>query len=155
MSAHSKLGRFVPNPVTARVSFEILVRAAEVVLAQQSAFVAAMTSPDVLIEPALGDIGLRDFERVDAAIAAGRRAAEQLLPALHRMLQAPLLAPRNDPVASLRFDPVCRMVISPSRARTSITHQGQDYYFCSLNCRDCFERAPDRYASASHASPSA
>ena len=22
---------------------------------------------------------------------------------------------------------------------------GKDFYFCSLNCRDCFARVPDRY----------
>jgi Cu+-exporting ATPase len=49
---------------------------------------------------------------------------------------------------TLRFDPVCAMVISPGRARACLPHEGTTYYFCSVNCRECFERDPDRYLAA-------
>jgi YHS domain-containing protein len=48
-------------------------------------------------------------------------------------------------VVQLRFDPVCAMVISPARARATAMRGETTYYFCSPNCRDCFERDPDRY----------
>jgi predicted acylesterase/phospholipase RssA len=43
----------------------------------------------ILIVPPLGDVGILDFARADAIIAAGRSAARDALPAL-----ADLLAPR-------------------------------------------------------------
>lgn len=142
----SRLGGMIPNPATAKVSFEVLVRAAEIVIDRQTALAAAMTGPEVLIEPELGDIGLRDFHRLDAAVAAGRRAADAMLPQLVRLLESPPHAPLpGERVVQLRSDPVCAMVISPARARATAMHRGTTYYFCSPNCRDCFERDPDRY----------
>ena len=142
----SRLGGIIPNPATAKVTFEILVRAVEIMLDRQTALAAAMTAPEFLIEPALGDMGLRDFHRLDDAVEAGRRAAEVALPALARLLESPSAAPATaERVLSLRFDPVCSMVINPSRARATTTRRGQTYYFCSENCRECFERDPDAY----------
>lgn len=142
----SRLGGVFPNPATAKVSFEVLVRAAEIILERQTALAAAMTGPEVLIEPDLGAITLRDFHRLDDAVAAGRRAAEDALPELRRLLEAPPhRSPKGDRVFSLRFDPVCAMVISPGRARATLTHGAETYYFCSPNCRDCFQRDPDPY----------
>jgi YHS domain-containing protein len=40
---------------------------------------------------------------------------------------------------------VCAMVTSPARARATVTRGDKTYYFCSENCRDCFERDPDAY----------
>ena len=146
----SRLGGIIPNPATAKVAFEVLLRATEILLAHQTALASAMASPEVLIEPRLRDIGLRDFDRLDEAVGAGRRAAEEALPALYAALQAPrLAAQRSNPVVTLRFDPVCGMVISPTRARASAIVGGEAYYFCSTNCRDCFEREPNRYVTSS------
>jgi len=142
----SRLGGIFPNPATAKVTFEILVRAAEIMLDRQTALAAAMTAPELLIEPELGDMGLRDFHRLDEAVAAGKRAAEAALPELARLLESPPAAPVGiERVLSLRFDPVCAMVIHPGRARATATRGGQTYYFCSENCRECFERDPDAY----------
>jgi NTE family protein len=147
----SRLGGFVPNPATAKVSFEVLVRAAEIVIDRAAVLAAAMAGPELLIEPAVGDIGLRDFHRLDEAVAAGRQAAEDALPALRRLLSVP---PEErtpaDVVLTLRFDPVCAMVISPRRARASVEHAGVTHYFCSTNCRECFEREPERYLHGRH-----
>lgn len=145
----SRLGGMIPNPATAKVSFEVLVRAAEVILDRQTALAAAMTGAEVLIEPDLGDMGLRDFHRIDDAIAAGRKAAEEALPSLVRALESPPQdVHRGQRVVELRFDPVCAMVISPSRARGTATVDGKTYYFCSPNCRDCFERDPAKYLTS-------
>jgi len=142
----SRLGGVLPNPATAKVSFEVLVRAAEIVLDRQAALAAAMAGPEVLIEPELGDVTLRDFHRLDEAVAAGRRAAEVALPELLRLLAAPPHAQvASERLVQLRFDPVCAMVISAARARATAIHGETTYYFCSPNCRDCFERDPDRY----------
>lgn len=142
----SRLGGFFPNPATAKVSFEVLMRAAEIILERQAALAAAMTGPEVLIEPELGSITLRDFHRLDEAVAAGRRAAEKALPEVTRLLESPPhLPPKAERVVSLRFDPVCAMVISPTRARATLMHKGEPYYFCSPNCADCFQRDPDHY----------
>ena len=142
----SRLGQIIPNPGTAKVTLEVLMRAAEIMLTRQMGLAAAMTSPEVLIEPELGDIGLRDFHRLAGAVEAGRRAAEAALPQLLRLMEDPVGAARTaERTLSLRFDPVCAMVINPSRARSSAVYRARNYYFCSSNCRDCFERDPARY----------
>jgi predicted acylesterase/phospholipase RssA/YHS domain-containing protein len=140
------VGRLLPNPATAMLSLEVLTRAAEITLERQTALCAAMTDPEILIEPELGDMGLRDFRSVDLAVAAGRRAAESALPALQRMLTTP---PRRSAEArelfSRNVDPVCAMAIHPMRARATAIHDGRLYFFCSVNCRDRFRRSPSRY----------
>jgi NTE family protein len=144
----SRLGGAVPNPATAKVAFEILTRAAEVLLERQTALTAAMADPEVLVEPRLGDLGLRDFHRLDEAVAAGRRAAEEVLPAIERLLKSPpQRAPGGTRCVNLYFDPVCSMVVNPTRARASLSHEGVVFYFCSPNCLDCFARDPARYCS--------
>ena len=142
----SRLGHFVPNPATAKISFELLTRAAEIILERQTALCAAMTDPEVLIEPELGDMGLRDFHLLGDAVAAGHRAAEAALPALTHLLASPRQRSAETPEAlSRQFDPVCAMVIHPMRARATATHEGVLYYFCSANCCDRFLRSPARY----------
>lgn len=142
----TRIGGILPNPATAKITLEVLTRAAEIMLDRQTAMATAMTGPEVLIEPELGDLDLRDFDRLDDAMAAGRSATERMLPDLLRLLKSPPVIPRTaERVLSLRFDPVCGMVISPARARASVTHRATTYYFCSQNCADCFERGPDAY----------
>jgi NTE family protein len=147
----SRLGTVIPNPGTAKLTFEVLVRAAEITLDRQTALATAMTGPEVLIEPELGNIGLRDFDRLDDAVQAGRRAAEAVLPELCRLLEAPpRVQVRSELVLTLRFDPVCAMVISPGRARAKAEHRDVTYYFCSPNCRDRFEQEPELYLGNAH-----
>jgi len=142
----SRLGGVIPNPATAKVTLEILVRAVEIMLERQMTLSVAMTAPELLIEPDLGDIGLRDFHRMQDAVEAGRRAAEAALPDLASLLESPsAVATIGERELSLRFDPVCAMVTSPARARARVTRAGKTYYFCSENCRDRFERDPDAY----------
>jgi YHS domain-containing protein len=99
-----------------------------------------MVEPHVLVDVRLGDVGLRDFGRLDDAVAAGRRAATEVLPSLLEALQGA----RPHPVARerlrLHLDPVCDMVVSPGRAAAAIAHGAQTYYFCSVTCRDAFLR---------------
>jgi Cu+-exporting ATPase len=44
-------------------------------------------------------------------------------------------------------DPVCGMQIDPSRASTSVEHEGTTYHFCSQSCHDQFVAEPQRYAA--------
>ncbi len=142
----SQIARIVPNPVSAWVSFEILVRAAEIAFDRQMTLASAMAGPELLVKVEIGDIGFRDFDRLDDAIEAGRHAAEGLPEKIRRMLDdgARVTAPGNPGVIA-RFDPVCDMAVSPARARACLEEAGDTYYFCSLNCRDAFARDPDHY----------
>lgn len=140
------LGAVLPNPATAKLSFEILMRAAEIALERQLQLAAAMIGPEVLVEVDVGDVGLRDFHRLGELVAAGRRAGEAALPQIRRLLAArPVRDTRSCSVPALDVDPVCDMAVTPARARACAEHEGRMYYFCSLNCREAFGAAPGRY----------
>jgi NTE family protein len=136
------VGRLLPNPVTAWLSFELLVRASEIALDRQATLAAAMVGPEVLIEPDVRDLGLRDFHRLDEAVEAGRRATEAALPALRRALERTGVTTREPVtgVAPLTYDPVCEMVVTAASAAASVELAGRRYYFCSLGCREAFVR---------------
>ena len=42
-------------------------------------------------------------------------------------------------------DPVCGMVIEPTNAAAQTTYQGTTYYFCSQECKDTFDKNPQKY----------
>jgi YHS domain-containing protein len=103
-----------------------------------------MAGPEILVEPDVGDIGLRDFDRIEDAIAAGRAAAIAALPEIRRQMPG-AARPSDGSGAELLVDPVCHMAISPISARTQLRRGDRIYYFCSDNCRESFERLPARY----------
>lgn len=45
-------------------------------------------------------------------------------------------------------DPVCGKTVRTDRAKSSV-HDGMVYYFCSRECRERFEAAPDLYLQPS------
>jgi NTE family protein len=142
------LGRIVPNPMTAHLAYEIAMRAVEVALDRQRALAIAMTGPEVLIDVDLGDISIGDFHRLDEVVGIGRRSTRAALPRLRAALAAPpCITVHADGRFTLHIDPVCRMAISPGRARAQCERDGVTYYFCSVNCRDSFERHGDRYGA--------
>lgn len=49
-------------------------------------------------------------------------------------------------------DPVCGMKVETAKAKSS-AFAGRVYYFCSQNCREKFEAAPESYTKGSQASP--
>jgi len=142
----SRIGGTIPNPATAKVAFEVLVRASEILLERQSMLTSAMTDPEVLIEPDLGNMGLRDFHLLDDAVEAGRRAAEVALPVIRGSLEC-TPPERSSDVREvvLCVDPVCAMTLNRERARAELEYNGKIFYFCSINCRDCFQRESERY----------
>jgi Cu(I)/Ag(I) efflux system membrane fusion protein len=47
--------------------------------------------------------------------------------------------------ATMVKDPVCGMDVDPKDAAGKIDYQGKTYYFCSLDCRQKFEKSPKQY----------
>lgn len=42
-------------------------------------------------------------------------------------------------------DPVCGMTVSEESAKAKSVYQGRTYYFCSMLCKQLFEREPQKY----------
>ena len=62
---------------------------------------------------------------------------------------ARIAGPRDE--RGLAVDPVCRMVVDPSRSAGRLVHDQVAYEFCSLRCAGEFARAPDRDAGRADA----
>jgi len=43
------------------------------------------------------------------------------------------------------IDPVCRMSVDPGNAAGTLTHNGVEYHFCSLECAGSFASDPERH----------
>lgn len=43
-------------------------------------------------------------------------------------------------------DPVCGMQVDESKAAATSTYQGKKYAFCGQDCKNKFDREPQRYA---------
>ena len=48
-------------------------------------------------------------------------------------------------MADTVHDPVCHMDIDPATAAGQSEYQGQTYYFCSLDCKEQFDKNPEKY----------
>ena len=44
-------------------------------------------------------------------------------------------------------DPVCGTELQPGQEAASLNYRGRGYHFCSVECREMFERDPKRYAA--------
>ncbi len=42
-------------------------------------------------------------------------------------------------------DPVCGMEIEPMNAAAQTTYQDNTYYFCSQECKEAFDKNPQKY----------
>jgi class 3 adenylate cyclase len=51
------------------------------------------------------------------------------------------------PSEHLPIDPVCRMAVDPGQAVGSLTFEGTEYQFCSLECAAVFSEAPADYVT--------
>ncbi len=49
-------------------------------------------------------------------------------------------------------DPVCGEAVRPAKAKSSI-YKGEVYYFCTRDCREIFEAAPQQYDSDNRSLP--
>ena len=45
-------------------------------------------------------------------------------------------------------DPVCGMIVDTARAKTTVEHADETYYFCSAGCAARFRAAPEKYLAA-------
>jgi Cu+-exporting ATPase len=43
------------------------------------------------------------------------------------------------------LDPVCGMEVNPASAEAQSEHGGQTFYFCSMECKERFDRNPLQY----------
>ncbi len=46
---------------------------------------------------------------------------------------------------SKQTDPICRMKVSKDSEHKS-EYNGKIYYFCALNCKQTFDKNPEKYA---------
>lgn len=46
----------------------------------------------------------------------------------------------------MNIDPVCGMEVEPDDAEASSSFNGQQVYFCSIECKHEFDRHPEQYA---------
>ncbi len=44
------------------------------------------------------------------------------------------------------IDPVCKMEVEKEDAAAETLYRGNKYYFCSEDCKDSFEKEPDKYS---------
>jgi Cu+-exporting ATPase len=44
-------------------------------------------------------------------------------------------------------DPVCGMDVTYENAQARSEYNGQTYYFCSMDCKEQFDREPERYVT--------
>lgn len=142
----TRLARLAPNPFSARLAFDVLVRSAEIALEHQNRLAAAMVPADVLVDVDVGRAGLRDFHLFDAIVGAGAAAMETALPALRDRLQR--ASPSREMLAETgaAIDPTCDMVVSAARAKARLDVAGTTYFFCSATCCEAFAADPQRYA---------
>lgn len=51
----------------------------------------------------------------------------------------------RNPASVIMRDPVCGVELDEPRTFTQAEHDGQIYYFCSMECRKKFETDPDHF----------
>ena len=48
----------------------------------------------------------------------------------------------------MELDPVCGMTVDPNTAAGKSEYQGKTYYFCSLGCKNAFDKDPERFSNS-------
>ena len=44
-------------------------------------------------------------------------------------------------------DPVCGMEVTYETAQARSEYDGETYYFCSIDCKETFDKDPERYVA--------
>jgi Cu+-exporting ATPase len=47
-------------------------------------------------------------------------------------------------------DPICGMEVTYETAQARSEYEGQTYYFCSLDCKEQFDKNPEQYVTHEH-----
>src|SRR5437868_4478868 len=55
------------------------------------------------------------------------------------------MAGAHTPQPGAVVDPVCGMYVVAEKARAKATHQGKEFFFCSVGCGEKFKAAPQAY----------
>lgn len=42
-------------------------------------------------------------------------------------------------------DPVCKMNVDEGKAAAKSIYNGQTYYFCSVRCKESFDKEPEKF----------
>jgi len=50
-------------------------------------------------------------------------------------------------------DPVCGMELTYETTQARSEYNGQTYYFCSMSCKEDFDKDPEKYVSQEQARP--
>ena len=61
----------------------------------------------------------------------------------------------SSPPPGTVMDLVCGMNVDPTKTKHSVTHEGKDYFFCSVSCLEKFRREPGKYLSGGGHEPMA
>ena len=57
------------------------------------------------------------------------------------------------PDSTFRKDPVCGMTVDPAKAKSTVEHAGETYYFCCAGCAQKFQARPDEYLNPKPSGP--
>jgi YHS domain-containing protein len=89
----------------------------------------------------------KKFEADPAKYLAPHDHAPGKAPAEAKVSMTGMPAPKSGatPAATMVTDPVCGMEIDPKDAAGKAEYEGKTYYFCSLDCKQKFEKAPLQY----------
>jgi adenylate cyclase len=97
-----------------------------------------------------GEVLLTEATRAAAGPVEGvelhERGRRELRNVAERVLLYAALREGESSDEGLPIDPVCRMAVDPRHSAGSLTHDGVEYHFCSLDCAGMFAAAPQRYA---------
>ena len=55
------------------------------------------------------------------------------------------LATTSNAMTTPIIDPVCGMKVKPGKRRLISNYRGHSYWFCSEDCREAFEKKPEKY----------
>lgn len=50
-------------------------------------------------------------------------------------------------------DPVCGMVVDPTKAAATTEYKGKTYYFCTSGCKSAFERGLEKFVDQTKTDP--
>lgn len=49
-------------------------------------------------------------------------------------------------MAESQKDPVCGMEVDPDETQHMSQHMGKKYFFCSMECKEKFDKEPEKYS---------